>query len=365
MTSGSRGWMWLALVAVLVVLALVGGRPPSEGAPYDPDGVGPAGGRALRETLESLGADVRVTDEIGAAEAVLVLEDRLTDEQRDDLNAWVADGGLLVIADPISPMTPVVTGDLGGGFGEEPGSVPPGRCTIGAVDDVGPVEPGVALRYAVGASDGTCFDSFVVESTPGTGVQRSVGGPDLFTNARLGDADNAVLAARLLDIGARSEVTWLVRDRSAIGEQGSLWALVSPGTRAAFLQLAIAALVYVLVRARRLGPPVREPQPVQLAGSELVAAVGHLMAQRRDPDAAARILRSDVRRELCGRLGLPRDAAPDLIAQIVVTRFGVDGARATHALVDQPIQRDEALVALARDIESIRQEVLHGHVPAQ
>jgi hypothetical protein len=354
------------LVAVLVLIALVGGRPPRQGTPFDPDGVGPSGGRALRETLEALGADVAVTDEVGVdADVVLVLEDRLTEEQRDELRLWVDGGGLLVIADPASELTPIVVGDLGGGVDGEPGPLRPGRCTVDALADVGPVDPGFAARYEADAGSGSCFDSFVVETAPGRGVQRSVGGAALFTNDRLGDADNAVLAVRLLDAGPGTEVAWLVRDRSVAGEEGSLWALVSPGTRAALLQVAVAALVYVVVRARRLGPPMREPQPVQLAGSELVAAVGHLMQQRRDPDAAARLLRADLRRELSRRLGLPNDAPPDLLVRIVVTRFPIDDATASRVLADHPVQSDEALVALAREIESIRQEVLHGHVPAQ
>jgi hypothetical protein len=358
--------LWLALVVVLVVIAVVGGRPPEQGTPFDPDGVGPAGAKALHDTLEALGTDVVVTDEVDAAdEIVLVLEDRLTEDQRDELVRWVDDGGMLVIADPFSPLTPLVVGDLGGPFGEDPGVVPPGRCSIGALDDAGPIQPGAGSTYEVGPGDGSCYDAFVVEAEHGGGVQRSVGGAGVFTNEHLGEADNAVLAAQLLDVGSGADVTWLVRDRSVAGEQGSLWALVSPGTRAALLQVAVAAVVYVLARGRRLGAPMRESQPVQLAGSELVAAVGNLMTQRRDPDLAASLLRSDLRRELCGRLGLAPDAPADLVARIVADRLPIDGARVERAVVDHPVPDDEALVALARDIEAVRQEVLHDRAPAQ
>ena len=64
----------------------------------------------------------------------------------------------------------------------------------------------------------------------------------------------------------------------------------------------MAALLLALWRARRLGRPVAEPVPVELAGSELTAAVGDLMARGHRREAAAAGLRDGVRRAL-GRAG--------------------------------------------------------------
>ena len=53
------------------------------------------------------------------------------------------------------------------------------------------------------------------------------------------------------------------------------------------------------------------------------------------------------------------------LAQIVAVRFGVPLDRATHALGEQPVPSEQALVALARDVEFLRMEVLHGHAAAE
>ena len=61
---------------------------------------------------------------------------------------------------------------------------------------------------------------------------------------------------------------------------------------------------FALWKGRRLGRPVAETQPVQIAGSELVVAVGNLMQKAGRPEAAASQLRDDLRRDLTSRLGL-------------------------------------------------------------
>ena len=93
-----------------------------------------------------------------------------------------------------------------------------------------------------------------------------------------------------------------------------------------------------------------------------LAEVGFAARQRRDPDLAAWLLREDLRHTLGERLGLPRDTPPEVLAQIVSTRLAIDEPRAQRALVDVPVGSEEGLVTLARDIEAIRQEVLHEHV---
>jgi len=121
--------------------------------------------------------------------------------------------------------------------------------------------------------------------------------------------------------------------------------------------------VYAWWRARRLGAPVLEPQPVQIAGSELVSAVGNLLQQTRDPDRAARLLRADLRRRLVERVGLPPGAPAEVIAEVTSARSGVDRARVARAVSDIPVRTEDELLDLARDIDVIRTEVLHGTAP--
>jgi hypothetical protein len=366
-TAGRRrGMFWVLLVVGILVVAVIGGRPSGEGRPYAPDSVGSSGAKAVRELVESFDADVDVSDEIGEhADVVLVLVDELTDRQRDDLVDWVAEGGRLVIADPASPLTPVVAETLDPFGFDEPRL--PEDCSVDALDEVGTIAPGVPADYEVPDDGAQCFGptgtAFVVAAPRGDGVQVSIGGPDVFTNGRLDEADNAVLAVSLLAPEPGTEITWLTRDASVPAETTSLWALVSPGGKAAVLQLCIAAGAYVLVRGRRLGRPLSEPQQVQLAGSELVAAVGHLLQQSRDPDRAARLLRADLRRSLRERLGLGGDASAELVAQVVASRCSLDRSRVDWILLDHPVGTDDVLVALAADIDTLKEEVLHGHAP--
>jgi hypothetical protein len=143
----------------------------------------------------------------------------------------------------------------------------------------------------------------------------------------------------------------------------SLGHLLTPGLNLMILELAVALGVYGMARGRRLGRPVAEPQPVQIAGSELVAAVGNLMQQMKRPDNAAGVLRRDVRTELGRRLGLPPNAPPPLLADTIAARTGLDREHTLATLDDHPISSESELVSLAQNIDAIREEVLHGHAP--
>ncbi len=367
-----RGLLWLVLVGLAVAVAVLGGRPPSESsAPLDPRSSAPEGARALRLLLESFGAEVEVTDEVDDSEVVFVIADVLTEAQRELVEEEVADGARLVVADPYSPLLdlesePIIDPLAMTGLGP----VAPEVCTIDALEAVGPIEPGGGQRFAVpaisegGDPPGQCFgpegSGFVVAAERGEGTVVALGGPSPFTNGELGRADNSVLAVSLLAPQSGTRVTWLERDTSAEPVADSMWSLVRPGTRAALLQLAIAAVVYVAFRARRLGRPVREVQPTQIAGSELVNAVGHLLRQTGSPDRAARLLRADLRRTLGERLGLPRDTAPEVIAEVTAERCGLERGKVLSVVSETPVPTDDQLVALVAEIEEVRRAVIHG-----
>ena len=125
-------------------------------------------------------------------------------------------------------------------------------------------------------------------------------------------------------------------------------------------QLLVAFGLFALWRARRLGRPIPEPQPVQIAGSELVVAVGNLLQQGRRREATAAMLQSDLRRTLSERLGVPVTAPPAAFAAATAARTGLDPATVEAALSPQPPADDAALVALARRVEALRNEVTHA-----
>lgn len=356
---------WLALVALVVVVALVGGRPPEDGEPLSPDGTGPLGTKGLVLLLDELGAQVAITAGVPESDVdvAFLLQDQLDDATREELRQWVLGGGTLVVADPSSPFTPIPSGSTEPFGGLATSTIPPGDCTIDALAGVGRVDPRGGLAYELEGATGHCYGdedgAFVVATASGRGTVVAVGGTGMFTNESLGDFDNAVLAGALLAPSPGGTVAFVEPPAPGSGDD-TLGDLVAPGVKAALLQLAVAFVIYALWRARRLGLPIDEPQPVQIAGSELVGAVGELLQQTRSPDRAAAVLRDDLRRGLCAHLGLAVDASPDVVATVTARRTGADADAVFAALAGAPVTTDHDLVALAQDIESIRKELLHG-----
>src|SRR5204862_2373591 len=105
-----------------------------------------------------------------------------------------------------------------------------------------------------------CFSrnggSWLVVRPMGRGDIVAIGGYAPFRNDRLAKADNDLLAVALLAPGPRARVTVLY------GGRKGLFQLVDRRVKLGLLQLAIAFALVALWRARRLGRPVLEPQPV-------------------------------------------------------------------------------------------------------
>ena len=374
-TVGGRIAFVAVLVGALVLLAYVaGGRQGGE--PLDPESTRPDGARGLVLLLEELGATVEVGEEVpapGEGDVALVLVDRLSGRQQDQLVDWTEAGGRLVVADPASPLAPrSIPPDLGALVG----ALEPGECDLAPLQRLGGLEGPLASQYRVedGPATRSCYgdgdEAFVVSTTRGSGVVTALGGAGGFTNALLDRADNAPLAAALLAPEAGTVVHVVTggdplpgEDGGAGGGDASTSELVGSRVLFAVLQLVVAFLVYALWRAIRLGKPVLEPQPVQVEGSELVAAVGRLLQQNRSPQAAADLLRHDLRRLLEDRLGVPTDVAPDVAVDLVVDRTGLDPRTVSSAVEPTLVSDDAGLVDVAHAIDLVRAEVLHGRRP--
>jgi hypothetical protein len=355
-----RALPWLLVAAGLVAAALIGGRQPGEGAPLDPNSPGPLGTKALVEVLRELGAEVSVGDTppSGGDGTALLLADALETRDRDALLGWVRQGGTLVVADPSSPVS-----DL-----EQAGTATFGlvevqlqrRCDLPALRGVGRVSaPGGVLFEPPPGSQG-CFSrgegSWLVAQPLGSGTLVRLGGASALVNRELGKADNAVLAASLLAPSAGTRVV-VLRPPPPGGGARSLGDLVAPRVKLFGWQLVIAFLLLALWRARRLGRPVREPQPVQLEGSELVVAVGNLLQRARGRDQAAGLLAEDLRRVLAERLGLPAATPPEALAEAAAARTGIPVERARAALAPATPRDEAELVALAHAVDAVRREV--------
>jgi hypothetical protein len=355
----SRGTVVGGAVAVGLVGVLLLQGSPEDHPPLDPRSDEPDGTSALVALLEELGTEVELSAGLPTAEeeVALVLADRLDEGQTEEVLTWTRAGGTLVVTDPASSLVPppfpvASSGDetLGRGI-----------CTLDSLDDVAEIEGGVA-RYDTSGAHSTCLGSrdfaFVVARTEGAGDVVSIGGPDLVTNERLDRADNAVLAAALLARGPGTTVRFLDAPLPAGGGDKTLADLVSDGVRRGGVQLGIAFLVYAAWRALRLGRPVAEGQPVEIAGSELVGAAGRLLERGRSPGASAEVLRGRLRRSLAARLGVPASAPPEVLCEAIVERTGADPALVDAAVGTRPVTSDDELVAAARAVATIHEEVL-------
>lgn len=365
--SRARGaWPWIVIVGLVLVLAAIGGRAGQGGPPLDPTSTSPDGAKALALLLGVLGARVDRTTgppAPGSDGTALVLQDRLDLDGHRRLVDWVRAGGTLVAADPaLSADFAAPAREPGaGGIVTASGSLTAG-CASPAVAGVATIDPagGVALRPPAGAAG--CFPvrgggDFLIVLPVGRGTVVLVGGPDVWTNAHLAKLDNSVLAANLLAPGGRpSTVSWIIGPRPGSGHL-SLWQLVPARVKEGLAQLLVAVGLLCAWRGRRLGRPVTEAQPVELAGSELVTAVGHLLHQGRRLDDAAGIVRAGLARSLVDQLGVGTASSPEVLADVVAARTGID-RRQVLATLAGPTPADEAaLVGLARSADSIRQEM--------
>ena len=348
-----------AIGAGLVGLLLVQGSPDDH-PPLDPRSDEPDGTSALVRFLEELGTDVELS--VGLPDAgddvALVLSDRLDEDQTTEVLAWVRSGGTLVVTDPASSLTPEV-------FPVPPDdedAVGRGICTIDALDGVEEIDGGLAERYDTTGAHSTCLGSrdfaFVTVREEGRGDVVAVGGPDLMTNERLDEADNAVLAAGLLARGPGSTVRFVEAPLPAGGGDKSLGDLISDGVRRFGVQLGVAFLLYAAWRAVRLGRPVRESQPVEIAGSELVGAAGRLLERGRSAGPSAEVLRGRLRRAVAARFGVPTSAPSRTLAEVVVERSGADPEVIHLAIGEEPVTSDDELVAVARAVATVHEEVL-------
>lgn len=348
--------LWVGFGLVLLVAALLVGPPPADGAPLDPASTGPLGAQGLVRLLERLGADVTVLDEPPSegVDVAVALADRLGSARRDEVRAWVRGGGTLVVADPGSELLVVpVVADVDDPRAGEAG------CGIEALRDVAAVEVD-GVGFDLGVRDVGCLgdgDSFFVAASPaGGGTIVAVGGAGVWVNENLGDADNAVLAGALLAPRPGTSVAILVPPPVGAGTK-TLAELLDDGVKQALLQLGVAFLLYALWRGRRLGRPVDEPQPVELAASELVLAVGDLLHQGRHRGRAAATIGDDLRRRLAERLGLPANAPAETVADVAAGRTGVDRDRLVGVLSPVPLKGDGELATLAADAHTVTEEL--------
>ncbi|MER5332995.1 DUF4350 domain-containing protein [Micromonospora sp. NPDC002717] len=136
-----------------------------------------------------------------------------------------------------------------------------------------------------------------------------------------------------------------------------LWSAFPGWFWALLVQLAVAALLAALWRARRLGPPAPEPLPVTVRSAETVLGRARLYEKAGARDAAARTLRTAARDRLLPRLNLPPTAPPAEVAAAVAARTGDGPGRTEELLYGGTPDTDQDLLELARALDRLTRTV--------
>jgi hypothetical protein len=184
-----------------------------------------------------------------------------------------------------------------------------------------------------------------------------LGAPDPLTNGALAQEGNAALALRLL--GSDPRLLWFLPapEATPVGDQRTLTELLPRGWVWAAAQLAVAAVLAALWRARRLGPVVREPLPVVVRAAEAVEGRARLYRRAGDRGHAADALRAAARARLAPLVGLPEPAAPEALVDAVAIRVGRPAGEVGALLYGPAPGADADLVALAGRLDACEIEV--------
>lgn len=366
---------WLGIAAALLLVGLLSGSRQQSGPPLHPESTDPTGTRALMILLDERGATIE--DGLPSAETntALLLADQLDDQSRSQLEAWAGDGGTLIVTDSSSILSPSEASFDDGDV------LVAGDCTIGGLDGF-QLEAGSFLSYPHRdpgfVADDWCFGdegrSHVHVRREGAGRIIAVGGGLAFANENLDEADNAVVAARLLLDGGslfaveagsagqdpstdRPTIAVLYDPVVAAGSR-TLGDLIPTEAKWAAGQLLVAFVLYVLWRLPRFGRPVPEPQPVELPASLLVRATGELHRRSGAHGQASATLRADLDRRLRRQLR----ASPELPTADVIGTAAAAGAIGPDVVaraVAGPAAVDgQQLSALVTDVDAVNHAVL-------
>jgi hypothetical protein len=188
-----------------------------------------------------------------------------------------------------------------------------------------------------------------------------VGLAGALTNRHLAESGNAAMALGALG-RAPTLVWWLPSTADPLqfdpGTAIGIGDLVPSWVRWALLQVAIAVLVVVWWRGRRLGRVVVEPLPVVVRATESVEGRARLYRRGNARDRAAAALRAATLARLRTRLALPRGAGAEVVAAAVSSRTGRPGAEVAALLATDGSPTDDAgLTGLADALDALENEV--------
>jgi len=184
----------------------------------------------------------------------------------------------------------------------------------------------------------------------GSGHVLLLADPSPLQNRLLGWADNAALGLALA--GAERRPVDFLETYHGYGRGSGLvalpleWKLLLSG-------LALSALVYMVARGRRFGPPEQRARDLAPPRHQYVDALGALLVRTHRRDEAVAPVRRRAREALLRRAALPQDAGDDSVLA-AARRLGLPDDEAS-ALV-QPAATDADVLAVGRALVRIGQD---------
>ncbi|WP_328910496.1 DUF4350 domain-containing protein [Streptomyces sp. NBC_00234] len=382
----TRGLMIALLILVVAGITLAAVRSGDHHGRLDPRSADPQGSRAVAELLKRSGVSVDIVTTLDEATAaagpdttlLVTAPNLLTTFQQRRLHAATTGSAgrtVLLAADALSlqALAPGVRAES-----PRPVTARAPRCELPAARDAGKADTG-GIRYTAGTlSTTSCYLSdglptlLVIEERR-TGDTVLLGSPDLLHNNRLDQEGNASLALQLL--GSRPHLVWYLpslADPSATeadtergdratdsSDSASFTDLIPSGWLWGTLQLALAAVLAAIWRARRLGPLVTERLPVAIRASETTEGRARLYRRANARDRAAASLRSAARAHIAPLVGVsPRDAhSPDVLLPAISARVTDSGGDLNALLFGPEPADDAALVLLTDQLDALEREV--------
>ncbi|MEV6690254.1 DUF4350 domain-containing protein [Micromonospora sp. NPDC051196] len=128
-----------------------------------------------------------------------------------------------------------------------------------------------------------------------------------------------------------------------------IWSAFPPWFWALLAQLALAALLIAVARARRFGPPIPEPLPVTVPAAEAVFGRARLYQRAKARGSTAEVLRAAAKARLGRRLHLPADGGD--VAAAVAAETGAHPDTVRELLDGSTPDTDHELLKLAGDLD--------------
>ena len=319
----------------------------------------PEGVRAYADLLVEEGHDVERlrsrVDEVdveGASTIVMLDPGTVTAEEAEALHTFVQSGGRLVVsvAEP-APWLETVTGEriawsAGGPADIRPLVAVPEVAGVEAVraegsgrwDDLGGAVPVLG--------DGSAGGVVLAIATVGAGRVALLADDSPLQNRLLASGDNAALGLALA--GEAERPVLFAESHHGYGEAIGLSALPS-GWKAALAGFGVAALVLVVARGRRLGPPEQTSRDLAPPRIAYVESVAGILARTGHPQAAIAPVAEAARAATIRRAGLPAGADDAAVAD-AARGLGVSeaGVAAMFGRAHNDLQVLEAGRALAQ-----------------